>query len=80
MGRAGSGGLRMAACDGTEPFRKAKNHSGHELTVVSVWKTSRTAKPQCAAGARPPSLTLRRLIASGTAASEISVSTQKTSM
>ena len=37
-------------------------------------------RAQCAAGAAPPSLTLRRLKASGTAASESSISTQKTSM
>lgn len=35
---------------------------------------------QCAAGACPPSLTVRRLNASGTAARDSSVSTQKTSM
>ena len=35
---------------------------------------------QWAAGAAPPSFTLRRLSASGTAASESSVNTQKTSI
>ena len=36
--------------------------------------------PQCPIGTGPPSLTLRNVNASGTAASEISMSTQKASM
>jgi hypothetical protein len=48
-------------------------------TLVTTKVSSRGDPAQCAAGARPPSLTLRRLIASGTAASESSISTQNTS-
>jgi hypothetical protein len=50
-----------------------------ELEALDANGRSPGHPPQCAAGARPPSLTLRRLIASGTAASESSISTQNTS-
>src|ERR1700678_3196941 len=52
-----------------------------EAAVGAKWRRGRELPAaQCAAGARPPpSLTFRRLIASGTAASESSISTQNTS-
>ncbi len=45
---------------------------GHGILLIS--------RNQCATGAGPPSFTLRRISASGTAAAEINISVQKTSM
>ena len=46
----------------------------------SQWSEDRSNSFQWPTGAGPPSLTLRRASASGTAASEISIRTQKTSV
>ena len=79
----------VAAPSGTAPSRGAVRRLPR-TAMVMTWELSgnwargpggiHRASTQCAAGAGPPpSLTLRRLIASGTAASESSISTQNTS-
>ena len=68
--------------DGGSARRAENRHRRHPRRIRSRHRRRQRGEPavQCAIGAPPPRLTLRRLNASGTAASESSVNSQKTSM
>ena len=60
-------------------FDQASNSIEHQVCGGTDRALAVTSWPQCPTWTAPPSLTLRRVSASGTAASEISISTQKAS-
>src|SRR5580693_10126049 len=64
---------RRAICNTAAEQPNAQREQTSDTGAIAI-------RNQCATGAGPPSFTLRRISASGTAAAEISISVQKTSM